>query len=58
MRILQLTMMNDAEIDCSDKLAVYSPVSLPFVLEVTRIKNEIKALGERKASWTNNLSQS
>jgi hypothetical protein len=50
--------MYDAEIDCSDKLAVYSAASLPFVLEVTCVKTELKALGARKASWTNDLSQS
>ena len=58
MRILPFTMKCDAEIDCSDKLSVYSPVCLPFVLKMTRIKKELKALGERKASWTNDLSQS
>jgi hypothetical protein len=50
--------MYGAEIDCSDKLAVYSPVNLLFVLKVTRIRKELKALGEREASWANDLSQS
>jgi len=45
MRILQFTMMYDAEIDCSDTLAVYySPVSLPFILKVTRIKKRTNGL--------------
>ena len=38
MLILRFTMMYDAEMCRSDKPAVYSPVSLPFVLNLTRIK--------------------